>query len=58
MLFRSDDVVQSSEVRSSEKLEILAERKVWHKPVISRIEIAQTMSGVGPSTDADNAPNS
>lgn len=31
-------------------------RKPWHQPVISRIEIAQTLAGVGPAGDSDNAP--
>jgi len=38
--------------------EIRAGLKAWHKPVISRMEIAQTLCGGGPFNDADSAPNS
>lgn len=33
--------------------EVPATFKTWHKPVISRIEIAQTLGATGPQADQD-----
>jgi hypothetical protein len=37
-----------------EKPEIPVNLKTWHRPVISRIEIAQTLNASGLASDGDN----
>jgi hypothetical protein len=42
------------EISRPENAAVPVSLKVWHRPVISRIEIAQTLLGVTASGDIDN----
>jgi hypothetical protein len=47
------------EISAQERPDVLASLKPWHRPVISRIEIAQTLHSVGADTgDTDNSMGS
>jgi len=46
------------EVSAQERPDVPVSLKPWHRPVISRIEIAQTLSGPNTSLDGDGSPAS
>jgi len=53
-----DSVTQKISLPIEEKPEVSAGLKTWHRPVISRIEIAQTLKGPHANTDGDGSPAS
>jgi hypothetical protein len=57
MSMSSDNNV-NQEIFAQERPEAPVSLKPWHRPVISRIEIAQTLSGPNTSLDGDGSPAS
>jgi len=55
----SSDNSITQEIYSQEIPELPVSLKTWHRPVISRIEIAQTLASSGPDNgDTDNCQGS
>jgi hypothetical protein len=54
----SNDSVTRNISLIEEKPEVSPNLKTWHRPVISRIEIAQTLSGTAAANDGDGTPAS
>jgi hypothetical protein len=42
------------EISTTENPDAPVSLKAWHRPVVSRIEIAQTLHGATSTTDGDN----
>jgi len=54
----SNDNNVTQEISAQEGLAVPVSLKPWHRPVISRIEIAQTLLGSGAMADGDGTPAS